>query len=171
MIELSWMGTIWHPEAFGLAELNSCLPGFVLVGYFGIQLSPKYIAKPTGTNLRSNEIWGPITSTVLPSTMNQVLYCILTVELYVFSEDIGVYESLIFGNTPWTLHTRGVCIGGWQWQHSASDQTPNATDPQICIGGCSTVIWLSLDAKIVDKHKAWQTAAWLYLTRCYRVVK
>ena len=32
-------------------------------------------------------------------------------------------------------------------------------------------IRLSLDAKIVDKHKAWQTTAWLCLTICYRVVK
>ena len=88
-----------------------------------------------------------------------------------FSEDIGVYESLIFDNTPWILHIRGVCIGGWQWQHSASDRTPNSTEPQICTGGFSTVIWLNLDAKIVDKYKAWQTAAWLCLTGCYRVVK
>ena len=145
--------------ASGEAELSSCLPGLELVDYFGIQLSPKYIAKPTGTDLRFNQIWGPITSTMLFSTMNQVLSCILTVEKCVFSEDIGVHESLIFGNTPWKLHTRVVCIGGWQWQHSANDQTLNSSEPQICTGGFSTVIWLRLDAKIVDKHKAWQTAA------------
>ena len=88
-----------------------------------------------------------------------------------FSEDIGVYESLTFGNTPWKLHTRGVCIGGWQWQHCASDLTPNSIEPQICTGGFSAVIVLRLDAKMVHKHKAWQTAALLCLTGCYRVVK
>ena len=62
-------------------------------------------------------------------------------------------------NTPWKLHTMGVCIGGWRWQHSASDRTPNSNEPQICTGGFSSVIWLRLDVKIVDKHKAWQTAA------------
>ena len=69
----------------------------------------------------------------------------------------GVYGSLIFGNTPWVLHTRGVCIGGWQWQHS--DRTLYSSEPQICTGGFNTVIWLWLDSKIVDKHKALQTAA------------
>ena len=91
--------------------------------------------------------------------MNLVLSCILTVEKRVFSDDIGVYKSLKFGNTPWKLHTRGVCIGWWQWQHSASDRTPNSSEPQICTRGFSTVIWLMLDAQIVDKHKACQTAA------------
>ena len=76
-----------------------------------------------------------------------------------FSEDIGVYESLIFGNTPWKLHWRGVCIGRWQWQHSASDRTANSSEPQICSDGFSPVIWLRLDAKIVDKHKAWQNSS------------
>ena len=71
-----------------------------------------------------------------------------------FSEDIGVYESLIFGNTPWKLHSRGVCIGRWQWQHSASDRTPNSSEPQICSGRFSTVIWLRLDAKIVEKAQS-----------------
>ena len=88
-----------------------------------------------------------------------------------FSEDIWVYECLIFGNSSWKLHTRGICIGGWQCQHRASDRTPNSREPQICTGGFSTVIWLRLDAKIVDKHKAWQTAAKLHLSGCYRVVK
>ena len=55
--------------------------------------------------------------------------------------------------------THGVCIGGWHWQHSASDQTTNSSEPQICIRGFSTVIWLGLDAKTVDKHKAYHTAA------------
>ena len=32
-------------------------------------------------------------------------------------------------------------------------------EPQICAGGFNDVIWLRLDAKIVEKHKAWQTAA------------
>ena len=68
-------------------------------------------------------------------------------------------------------YTRGVCIGGWQWQHSASDQTPNSGEPQICTGGFSTVIWLRPGAEIVDKHKACQTAAYLCLPECYRVVK
>ena len=96
---------------------------------------------------------------MLSSTMNLVLSCILTMELCVFSEDIEVYESVIFDNTPWKLHTRGVCIGGWQWPHSASHRNPNSSEPQICIGGFSTVIWLRLDAKRVDKHKALQAAA------------
>ena len=87
-----------------------------------------------------------------------------------FSEDIGVYGSLIFSTTPWKLHTRNVCIGGWQWQHSASDLTPNSSEPQIYTGGFSTVIGLRLAVKIVHKHKAWQTAVWLCLTGCYRVV-
>ena len=78
----------------------------------------------------------------------------------VFSGEIGVYESLIFGNTSWKLHRRGVCIGGWQCQNSASGRTPNSSEPQICTSWFSTVIWLMLDAKIVDKHKAWQSC-WL----------
>ena len=121
--------------------------------------------------MRFNEIWGSITSTMLSSTMILVLSCILTVEYCVFSDDIWVYESLIFGNTPRKLYTRGVCIGGWQWQHSASDQTPNSGEPQICTGGFSTVIWLRPGAKIVNKHKACQTAAYLCLPECCRVVK
>ena len=76
-----------------------------------------------------------------------------------FSEDIEVYENLIFGNTPWELHARGDCIGGWQWQHGDSDGTPNSSEPHICTGGFSTAVWLRLDAKIADKHKVWQTAA------------
>ena len=32
-------------------------------------------------------------------------------------------------------------------------------EPQICAGGINDVIWLRLDAKIVDKHQALQTAA------------
>ena len=86
--------------------------------------------------------------------MNLVLSCILTVEQCVFSGDIGVYESLIFGNPPWNLHKRAACIGGWQWQHSAGDWTSNFIEPQICAGGFNDVICLRLDAKIVDKHKA-----------------
>ena len=70
-----------------------------------------------------------------------------------FSEDIRVYDSFIFGNTPWKLQMRGVCIGRRQWQHCASDRTQNSSEPQICTGGFSTVMWLRLDAKIVDKHK------------------
>ena len=38
-------------------------------------------------------------------------------------------------------------------------QTPNFIEPQICAGGFKDVIWLRMDAKIVDEHKAWQTAA------------
>ena len=53
-----------------------CVPGFVLVDYFGIQPSPKYITKPTGTDLRFNEIWGSIISTMLSSTMHLVLSCV-----------------------------------------------------------------------------------------------
>ena len=86
-----------------------------------------------------------------------------------FSEDIGVYESLIFGNPPWKLHRTGVCIGGWQWHHSASDRTPSFIEPQICAGGFKDVIWLRLDAKIIDKHKAWQAASLICLSECYRV--
>ena len=37
--------------------------------------------------------------------------------------------------------------------------TPNFLEPQICAGRFNDVIWLRLDAKIVDKHKALQTAA------------
>ena len=76
------------------------MPGFVLVDYIGIRPSTKYIDKPAGTDLRFNAIWGSITSTMLSFMMNQVLSCILTVEKCVFSEDIGVYESLKFGNPP-----------------------------------------------------------------------
>ena len=32
--------------------------------------------------------------------------------------------------------------------------TPNYSEPQIRTGGFSTVIWLRLDAKVVDKHNA-----------------
>ena len=68
------------PVASKEAELSCCVPGFVLVDYFGIHSLPKYIIKPTGTDLRFDEIWGSITSTMLCSTMDLVLYCILTVE-------------------------------------------------------------------------------------------
>ena len=44
---------------------------------------------------------------MLSPTMTLALSCIITVEQCVFSKDIGVYESLIFGNTPWKL-PRGV---------------------------------------------------------------
>ena len=50
-------------------------------------------------------------------------------------------------------------------------RTPNFIEPQICAGGFKDVIWLRMDAKIVDEHKAWQTAASLRLSGCYRVVK
>ena len=43
---------------------------------------------------------------MLSFMMNLVLSCILTVEYCVFSEDIGVYESLKFGNPPWKLLRR-----------------------------------------------------------------
>ena len=61
-------------------ELSCCVPDFVLVDYFGIQHSPKYIAKPTGTDLRFHEILGSITSIMLSVTMHLVLSCILGVE-------------------------------------------------------------------------------------------
>ena len=35
-------------------------------------------------------------------------------------------------------YTRVFYIGGCQWQHSASDRTPNSSKPQICTGGFST---------------------------------
>ena len=54
---------------------------------------------------------------------------------------------------------------------SASDRTPNFIEPQICAGGLSGVFWWRLDAKIVDKHKAWHTAAQLLLSWFYRFVK
>ena len=54
----------------------------------------------------------------------------------------------------------------------ASDRTTDLfIEPQICAGGFKDVILLWLDAKIVDKHKAWQTAALICLSECYRVVK
>ena len=68
------------PVASREAELSCCVPGFLLIDYLGIQSSPKYIVKPNGTDLRFNEIWGSITSTMLSSTMDLVLYSILTVE-------------------------------------------------------------------------------------------
>ena len=80
VIEASWMGPFDDPVESGEAELSCCVPGFVLVNYFGIQPSPKYIAKPTGTDLRFNEIWGSITSTMLSSMMHLVLSCILSME-------------------------------------------------------------------------------------------
>ena len=155
VIESSWMGAIWRPS--GIRRGWSKLLCARLCTYFGIHPSPKYIAKPTGTYLRFNEIWGSITSTMLSSTMHLVLSCVLSVEQCVFSKNIGMNENLIFGNRPWKLLMRGVCIGRWQWHHSASDRTPNSSEPQICTSGFSTAIWLRLDAKIDDKHKAWQT--------------
>ena len=56
-IESSWMGAIWRPCRIRRGGLSCWVPGFVLVDYFGIQPSPKYIAKPTGTEfvfLRNN---------------------------------------------------------------------------------------------------------------------
>ena len=62
------------PVKSGEAELSCCVPGCVLVDYFGIQPSPRYIAKPTDIDLRFNEIWGSITSTMLSSTMHLVYF-------------------------------------------------------------------------------------------------
>ena len=46
VIESSWMGAIWRPCHWepGEEELSCCVPGFVLVDYFGIQPSPKHTA-------------------------------------------------------------------------------------------------------------------------------
>ena len=50
----------------------------------------------------------------------------------------------------------------------AEPQIP--ANPKICINGFSTVMWWTLDTKVVDKNKAWQTAAQLCLPVCYSVV-
>ena len=44
-------------------------------------------------------------------------------------------------------------------ENSDSDRTPHFIEPQICAGGFSDEFRWRLDAKIVDKHKAWHTAA------------
>ena len=56
-------------------------------------------------------------------------------------------------------------------EQSASDGTSNFIEPQICASGFSDVFRWNLEDKIVDKYKAWQTAAWLDLSGCYRVIK
>ena len=62
---------------------------------------------------------------MLSSTMNLELYCILTVEKCMFSKDIWVYESLIFGNPPWKLHTRVFSLV------DDNDSIVLLTEPQI----------------------------------------
>ena len=52
VMESSWMGAIRRPCSIRRGGLSCCVPAFVPVDYFRIQLSPKYIAKPTGTDLR-----------------------------------------------------------------------------------------------------------------------
>ena len=90
VIESSWMGAIRRPCSIRRGGPKLLCARLSVVDSFGIQLSSKYIAKTTDTDLRFNEIWGSITSTMLSSTMNLVLSSILNVEYCVFSEDIGV---------------------------------------------------------------------------------
>ena len=49
-----------------------------------------------------------------------------------------MYESLIFGNTPWKLHTRGVCID------NDNDSIVLVTEPQILVNFKSVLVGLAL---------------------------
>ena len=78
---------------------------------------------------------------MLSSTMNQVLSYILTEGYCVFSEDIGVYESLIFGNTAWKLHT-GVRVAFALVDDNNSIVL--VTEPQIPVNLKSALVGLAL---------------------------
>ena len=58
-------------------------------------------------------------------------------------------------------YTRGgVCIGRWQWQHSASDRTPNSSEPQIFTSGFSAGCQNSRQAQSVA-NSSFALPAWM----------
>ena len=75
---------------------------------------------------------------MLSSTMYFVLSCIQSVDQCVFSEDIGVYESLIFGNTPWELHSRVFVLA------DDNDSIVLVTEAQIPVNLKSALAGLAL---------------------------
>ena len=80
VIESSWMDAIKGPRSIQRGGTKLLCAKLCACRLFWHPAFTKYIIKPNSTDLRFNEIWSSITSTMLSPSMNLVLSCILSVE-------------------------------------------------------------------------------------------
>ena len=93
-----------------------------------------------------------LSSTNANTPRKQCQWWVAKYQTPILSNVLGEHALFHSENTGWhQIHRRR--------QHNANDRTPTFIEPQICARVFNVIIRLRLDAKIVDKHKAWQTAA------------
>ena len=158
VIKSSRMGAIWRP-----CSIRGGRGKLLFARLCACQLFLAFSLKQITSSNPPSQIWGSMKFGVRSLALSCLLrwiWCYPVFTLWNIACSPRTFECM----RVWYLathhgnYTRGVFV-----LVDDNDSKVLVTEPQIsvqiCTGGFSTIIRLRLNAKIVNKHKSWQTAA------------